>query len=133
MSGNVFFDVGGNALVGSKGKAPTPVMFPICLAIKCHSSIAEVCPDFIMNVDESWVFVRTGSPLPEGTQLTLHFYIPPESKLLAEIRGRVIPVSAIDKPLSDGMLIRFAPFSLWKLKRMERYSKGERPLVDRQV
>lgn len=133
MSGSVLSDAGGFAQVRNKGEAPMPVSFPICLAIKFGNRMAEMCPSFMLNVDKSWVFVRTGSPLPVGALVMLHFYIPPAAKLLAEIRGKVIPSTVIDEQLSDGMLIRLAPFSSRKLKQLEHFWRGERPLVNRRA
>jgi len=131
MEENILFDTGGQLQIGRKGNTLVLVPFPVCLAIKHENNLIETCPNFILNMDESWIFIRSGSPLPEGTSLILHFYIPPEIKLLAEVWGKVVPIVSSGMLLPSGMLIRFAYFSRWHLKYLERYVKGERHLVDR--
>jgi len=131
MEEGVLYDTGGRLQIRDSGKAPVLVPFPVCLAVKYGGELVETCADFVLNREGSQVFVRTGSPLPAGTSLMLHFYIPPETKLLAEVRGKVIPIAASGPPLASGMLIRLAWPSRRKLKLLERYIKGERHLVDR--
>lgn len=114
-------------------KSPKLVPFPVCLAVKYGNEITAECPDFILNIDESWVFVRTDAPLPEGASLLMHFYIPPESKLLAEIKGIVLPITRHDIPYPKGMLIKFTSFSRKALKSLENYVEEKKHLIDKKA
>jgi hypothetical protein len=131
MEDKVLFDAGGQLQIQVNGNLPVLVPFPVCLAIKYENDLVATCADFVLNIEASWVFIRTGDPLPADTTLVMHFYIPPETKLLAEVRGTVVPIADRDMQIADGMLIRFSLFSRWKLRLLERYAKGERHLVDR--
>jgi hypothetical protein len=131
MKNRFLFDKGGHLQLMDSGKAPVFTQFPVCLAIKNGNDLVATCADFVLNIEKAWVFIRTGTPLPAGTSLLMHFYSPPETKLLAEIRGKVVPEDAAGMQLQHGMLIRFAWLSQWKLKRLVRYAKGELHLVDK--
>ena len=131
MENRVLYDTGGHLQIKDNGNIPVLVRFPVCLAIKYGDDVTETCPDFVLNIDESWVFIKTDAPLPAGSPLIMHFYIPPETKLLAEVRGMVVPVADPGAQLPRGMLVRVTLFSRWKLRRMEGYAKGEQPLVDK--
>ena len=130
MENRVLYDKGGHLQIKDNGNIPVLVRFPVCLAIKYEDDLTETCPDFVLNIEESWVFIKTDAPLPAGSPLIMHFYIPPETKLLAEVRGTVVPV-ADPGTLPSGMLIRVTLFSRWKLRSLEGYAKGERHLVDK--
>jgi len=109
----------------------TLVPFPVCLAIKYGDTVTEECPDFVLNIQESWVFVKTESPLPEGTSLLMHVYIPPESKLLAEMTGRVLRVDHGHSGDPGGMHIRLTHLSAKEREDLENYLEGSKHLVDR--
>jgi hypothetical protein len=131
MKNRFLFDVGGHLQLKDNGEAPVYIPFPVCLAIKNRNDLIDTCADFVLNLEKSWIFIRTGTSLPTGTSILMHFYIPPATKLLAEVRGKVVPDDAAGMQLQRGMLIRFAWFSHWKLKRMVQYAKGELHLVDK--
>ncbi len=129
--GNIFlYDANGHLKIGDSGKVPELVPFPVCLAVKNGTEVGEMCADFVLNLKKSLIFIRTESPLPAGTSITMHFYIPPEAKLLAEVRGKVMPIAGHRMQLPRGMLVRFAWHSRLRLKYLERYATGERHLVD---
>jgi len=111
---------------------PKLVPFPVYLALKYDDNL-ESYPDFILNISEAWIFVRTESPLPEGTSLIMHFYIPPENKLLAEVRGQVITMNQNNEVNQRGMLIKFAYLSRKELSRLERYAEGKKHLIDKKI
>lgn len=113
------------------GDGAVPVPFPVCLAIKYGRGITEDCPDFILNTKESWVFVKTESPLPEGAALLMHFYIPPEKKLLAELKGWVGMVNRWSAGFSKGMLIMLESTNGDALENLEDYAEGKKHLVDK--
>jgi hypothetical protein len=131
MKNRFLFDVGGHLQLKDNGEAPVYISFPVCLAIKNGNDLVDLCADFVLNLEKSWVFIRTGTLLPTGTSILMHFYIPPATKLLAEVRGKVVSNDAEGMKLRRGMLIRFAWLSQWKLKRLVQYVKGELHLVDK--
>ncbi len=130
MENSVLYDRGGHLQISGNGNMRKLVPFPVCLAVKYENDLAETCPDFVLNIEESWVFIRTDHPLPAGTPLLMHFYIPPETKLLAEVSGTVLPVAGPgSQPI--GMMVKVTRFSRRKLRRLEGYASGERHLVDK--
>jgi hypothetical protein len=125
-----FSDKGGHLQVYKDLDSPKLVPFPVCLAIKYGEEISAECPDFILNIDKSWIFVRTESPLPAGTPLLMHFYIPPENKLLAEAKGKVLSVDADNAGHPKGMLVKIGFFSRGEMKNLEHYLEGKKHLMD---
>lgn len=126
----LFFDKGGYLQEYEDSESLRPVPFPVCLAIKHGDQITEECSDFVLNIDKSWVFIKTESPVPEGTPLVMHFYVPPENKLLAEIKGQVSMIDQRNEGSSAGMFIRIAYFSRKKIKNLENYFEGKKHLID---
>jgi hypothetical protein len=104
------------------------VLFPLCLAIKFGNSVSMECPDFLLNTSKGKLFIPTDSPYPKGSELLLHFYIPPKTKLLAEFKGKVIEEGEINNVC--GNIIRISDFLHTKLHRLEQYLEEERHLVD---
>jgi Tfp pilus assembly protein PilZ len=105
------------------------VRFPLCLAIKYHDDVPFICADFLLDASKGKIFVKTDSPLPVGSEVILHFYIPPDKKLLGKFRGKVIEPQ---KPNSDvkGNYIKIRDFIHLKLDRLEQYLEEKRHLVD---
>ncbi len=61
----------------------------------------------------------------------MHFYIPPEDKLLAEVKGRVLTVNRESAIYPKGMLIKFRFFSSQEVALLEKYLEGNTPLLDK--
>jgi hypothetical protein len=112
---------------------PKLVPFPVYLAVKYGDNSLEEYHDFILNITESCVFVRTESPLPVSTSLILHFYIPPEYKLLSTMQGRVQTINQNNAVFPKGMLIKFGFFSRTELKNLEYYVEGKKHLTDKLI
>ncbi len=110
---------------------PSMAPFPVCLAIKYGNNVLAGCPDFILDAGELWMFIRTASPPPEGTPLLLHFYIPPENKLLAEAKGRVGAIDTGSAHRPKGMFIQFDHGSREKLEALVHFVEQTKHLVDR--
>lgn len=132
MYNEFFVDKGGHLQEHKDSGSSRLVPFPVCLAIKYGDDIAE-CPDFVLNIEESWVFVRTPSPLPPGTSVVMHFYIPPEDKLLADVKGKVSIVNQEAAAYPAGMLVKLSYFSRGKMQRLKRYFEEKEHLIDDKV
>jgi hypothetical protein len=74
-------------------------------------------------------FCQNGFPLPEGSPVTLHFYIPPDKKLLGEFQGRVMKKQKLNDG-RKGTFIRIQDFLHLKLDKLEGYLEEKRHLVD---
>ncbi len=129
----IFVDKGGQLREYKVSGNSTLVPFPVSLAIKYGDNIAEEYPDFILNISESWVFVNTESVISKGTSLLMHFYIPPEDKLLAEIKGKVSGVNRDNAGYPKGMLIKCALFSRKQVQSLENYLEEKKHLIDNKV
>jgi hypothetical protein len=132
MNKKFFLDTGGYMQeMTAVDDNPKLVPFPVYLAVKYGDNSLEEYHDFILNITESCVFVRTEYPLPLGTFLIMHFYIPPGNKLLSEIKGRVQMINQHHAAFPKGMLIKFGFFSRNELKNLENYVEGKKHLTDK--
>jgi len=130
MYSKLIVDKGGYMQEMTLIDSPKPVPFPVYLTVKYGDNILEEYHDFLLNIAESWAFVRTEYPLPEGTSLIMHFYIPPEYKLLSVIKGKVQMMNQHNADYPKGMLIKFGIFSCNALKNLEYYVEGKKHLID---
>jgi hypothetical protein len=105
------------------------IRFPLCLAVKYHEQVPFLCADFLLNTSQRRVFVKTDSPLPEGSPVVLHFYIPPDKKLLGEFHGVVMKEQGLADSVR-GNFIKIQDFLHLKLDKLEEYLEEERHLVD---
>jgi len=113
-------------------KETRQVNFPLCLAVKYGDAVQMECPDFLLNTEKGKVFIETDSPLPEGSKVVLHFYIPPHTKLLTEFKGRIIPIQNKASNLK-GNMIKIRDFTHRKLHKLEDYLEEKRHLIDERV
>jgi len=105
------------------------VPFPMCLALQYHDSVPFICADFLLNTAKKILFVKTETPLPVGSKVVLHFYIPPDKKLLGEFKGKV---TGLHRPGSQvkGNYIKIYDLIHLKLDKLEKYLEDKRHLVD---
>ena len=107
--GNIFLDKGENVykFVSEKDR-PVHVRFPVKLAVKIEEELPGFFyySDFVLNLNKGEVFIMTDSPIPKGPALIMHFYIPPEEKLLGEFKGKVMGINH-DNNYPQGMLVEF--------------------------
>jgi hypothetical protein len=127
----VFIDRGGTAEGYSGTERRKHVRFPVCLAIKYGEDVSEDCLDFILNTSKGGVFVRSDCPLPKGTKVIIHFYIPPEDKLLGKFKGKVVGVNLDDRIYPKGMYIKFIDYTKEDMRTLEDYLEEKRHLVDK--
>lgn len=109
------------------------VRFPLCLAVKYGEEVPLVCADFTMNISKGGVYIMTDNPLPKGAKITMHFYIPPQEKLLGEFEGKVVGVNLDDPAYPRGMHVKFMDVNENALSRLEDYLEENRHLVDKEV
>lgn len=121
--------LGHHSNVRAVGERRKYIRFPVCLAIQYKDGLPIVCEDFAINMSRGGVFVETETPFPEGSELTLHFYIPPEKKLLAEFKGEVIAINTV-ADTTPGMHILLHGWSAKGLQILEDYLDERRHLLD---
>jgi hypothetical protein len=108
------------------------VHFPLCLAIKYGNNVSMDCPNFLLNTKRGKVFVETESPLPESSEVVLHFYIPPHIKLLSEFKGKVIHSQRRAQDVK-GNMIKIRDLTHRKLHKLEDYLEEKRHLIDEEA
>jgi hypothetical protein len=107
--GNIFVDRGGEVYkFVSENDRPVHVRFPVKLAVKIEEEFPEFFyySDFVLNLNKGEVFIITDSPIPKGSLLIMHFYIPPEEKLLGEFEGKVTGINH-DNNYPQGIFVEF--------------------------
>lgn len=106
------------------------VHFPLCLAIQYGNEILD-CPDFLLNSSKGKLFVETETPFEAKTKVKLHFYIPPQTKLLAEFNGKVIDQRKVNNV--NGTLIKISDIFHRKLHKLEDYLEEKNHLIDKKI
>jgi hypothetical protein len=128
-----FLDKSGKAEEYIQGFKPRKqVHFPLCLAVKYGNNVLLECANFLLNTSKRKVFIETDRPLPKGSDVMLHFYIPPEAKLLSEFKGKVIEQRSY-VPETSGFFVKIRDFTHRRLKKLEEYLEEKRHLVDEEV
>ena len=127
-----FIDKSGRAeehISGKKGNKR--VHFPLCLAIQYGDNYPVDCPDFLLNSSKGKLFVETETPFEANTKVKLHFYIPPQTKLLAELNGKVIDQRQLNNV--NGNLIKISDLFHTKLHKLEDYLEEKNHLIDKKI
>ncbi len=107
--------------------------FPVFIAIKHGEGMCYAFHDFVLNISKGSVFIRTDKQIPEGSGIMLHFYIPPEVKLIGEFAGKVVEANLNDLNYSEGLYVKFIDHSDDELKRLGEFLEEKRHLVDKKV
>lgn len=115
------------AFDGSERRAH--VRFPVNLAVRYGDSIPLIYEDFVLNLSKGGVYIITDHPLPPGSIITMHFFIPPEQKLLGEFNGEVVQAKRAPG-YPDGMHVAFFDLGSEELNRLEAYLEEKRPLLN---
>ncbi len=131
-------DNGGIILVGHGGgldevysgtERRKHVRFPVSLAVQHGQEWPQLHQDFVLNASQGGVFIQCDTPFPPETILVLHFYVPPEERLLAEFSGEVTEISnGGDYP--SGMHVKFFHYSDEDMNRFLAYLEESRDLLD---
>lgn len=109
------------------------VRFPVCLAVLYENTVVGGDADFVLNLSRGGVFIATSSPGPVGARVVMHFYIPPENKLLGEFEGEIIYINPDNPAYPKGMHIKFVNCSAEALARLESFLEEKEHLVDKFV
>ena len=115
----------------SDTKRSKKVHFPLCLAIQYGDNEIVDCPDFLLNSSKGKLFVETETPFEAKTKVKLHFYIPPQTKLLAEFNGKVIDQRQVNN--AKGNMIKISDLFHTKLHKLEGYLEEKNHLVDKKI
>jgi len=105
------------------------VRFPVSLSVLHGQELPLKYQDFVLNASEGGIFIQCDSPFPPETILVLHFYIPPDERLLAEFNGEVTEISNGSK-YAVGMHVKLFPNSDEDMKRFLSYLEERRHLLD---
>lgn len=133
MTDKIFVDKNGSVDEYEGSNRRRHVRFPLSLAVKYGEEEPLLFAEFTLNISKGGVFIKTTSPLPRGAKIKMHFYIPPEEKLLGEFDGKVVAVN-LDNPMyPKGMHVQFTHVSEKDLNRLEDYLEENRHLVDREA
>ncbi len=132
----IFVDKGGEAYeFMSDQDKPIHIRFPVKLAVKLDGKFPEFFnySDFILNLNKGEVCIKTDSPLPKGSLLIIHFYIPPEEKLLGEFKGKVVGIDRNNNIYSQAMCVKFTGNFEEDMIRFVAYIEEKKHLVDIEV
>ena len=133
--GKIFVDKGGEVFkFMSEKDHPVHVRFPVKLAVKIENEVPAFFyySDFVLNLNKGEVFVETDSLLPEDSALIMHFYIPPEEKLLGEFEGKVRDTNR-NNNYPRGMLVEFTGNFEEDMIKFVDYLDEKKHLVDIEV
>ncbi len=105
------------------------VRFPVCLAVEHEQEVKEVCSDFMFSADHERILVKSRNPLPEGSTVLIHIYVPPEEKLLGRFHGEVEETMEGDS--TEGrMKIRLLHHPEDEMQRFQEFLEEKKHLVD---
>jgi len=105
------------------------IRFPVNLAVQYGEDIPEIYRDFVLNISNGDVCIRTDRPLQEGSIIIMHFYIPPHEKLLGEFKGEVMVANQTNLS-SQCMYVKFFDVSAENMQRLEDFLEGKRSLLN---
>ena len=123
--GPCFVDRGGVVEAVTPDGVRRTLGFPVLVAVARGRRLLEVTADFVFCPGTRRLRVATQADLPRGSRLNLHFYIPPQSKLLGVLRGRV-QARGRDPLLGAAAEIRITS----PCRGLADYLGERRPLVD---
>jgi hypothetical protein len=109
------------------------VRFPVFVAIKYGERMCYAFQDFVLNISKGSVFINTDRQIPKGSRVMMHFYIPPEVKLIGEFAGKVVEADLNDLNYFGGFYVQFIDYSDDELKRLEEFLEEKRHLVDKKI
>jgi PilZ domain. len=109
------------------------VRFPVHLAVQYGVAASVEYTSFILNMSMGGVFIQTDQPLPVGTKIHIHIYIPPDVKLLGEFTGEVMWVNDRNPRTHKGMGVKFSGVGKESLRQLAAYLDEKKHLLDKVV
>jgi len=106
------------------------VRFPVELAVRYGEDAPVAYDNFVLDITKRDVFIITDEPYPEDTILVMHFYIPPDSKLLAELKGEVKETNTAGR-YPQGMHIEFFQNPEEDIQGLNDYLEERQHLLDK--
>lgn len=128
--GRFFIDIGGSVeeVLPDRDRR-RHVRFPVELAVRYGEEAPLVFDSFILDAGKGGVFIRSDHPLPVGSMIHLHFYIPPEEKLLGAFEGEVVEVNRSSR-YPRGMHVKLFGSSEGDMDRFLAYLEERHQLLD---
>jgi len=103
--------------------------FPVCLAARYGRSVKEFCHEFILNLSRGQLFIKTDSPFPNGSRISLNIYIPPDSKILGSFECKVLNMGKLSS-FSNGMYLKMLQYEPDDVERLAAYLEERLQLVN---
>lgn len=113
----------------STGERRRHVRFPVQLAVRYAEEAPIIYDSFILNASKGGVFILSNDPLPRGSIINMHFFIPPDEKLLGEFHGEVINTNESSR-YPHGMHVKFFGYSDADMDRFTAYMEERIPILD---
>ena len=114
---------------GSFREKRTDVRFPVNLAVRYGEEDPEIYQDFVLNISKGGVYIITDRPLPMGSIIVMHFFVPPQQRLLAEFTGEVVAVNE-NELYPQGMHVEFFNIKEESIRQLESFLEGKRSLLN---
>ncbi len=92
---------------------------------------SRIYNSFVLNASRGGLFIISERPFPQGSRLHIHFFIPPEEKLIGVFVGEVVGVNLSSRH-PHGMHIKLLSYSA-DMKQMIAYLEERLPLLDHMV
>lgn len=102
--------------------------FPVRLAAQSGRGQPQHYDDFALDFCKGELFIATRSILPLDTILDLHFYIPPQEKLLAACKGEIDDTERFGSRMHGMHVTLFDRFES-ELLRFRNYLEGKQDLL----
>jgi len=107
----------------------TDIRFPVNLAVRYGEGDPKVYENFVLNISKGGVYIITEQPLPKGAIIVMHFFVPPQQKLLAEFAGEVVGINQSEL-YPPGMHVEFFDVRPESVSRLEGFLEGKRSLLN---
>ena len=100
-----------------------------CGAVGDEDEGSRIYNSFVLNASRGGLFIISERPFPRGSILHIHFFIPPEEKLLGAFEGEVVGVNEQSSRYPQGMHVRLLRYAD-DMKRFIDYTEERSALLD---
>jgi len=124
--------------IGSRGKTHEVisgskcrrcVRFPVHISVCYGETDSCIYKSFILNASRGGLYIVSKHLLPMGSNLDIHFFIPPEEKLLGAFEGEVVGINPSSDRYPQGMHVRLTGYAA-DMKRFIDYTEERAALLD---